>query len=94
MKSKRKTKPSKAEFGNKLWLNGKGQLHRKNGPAVEGIDGRKVWFKNGLLHRTDGPAMVYKDGKKEYWLNNYEYPIEIWFSMLTSKEKQKAIWNM
>jgi hypothetical protein len=46
-----------------------GKLHRVDGPAYEGADGRKRWWLNGKLHRVDGPAVEGADGRKEWWLN-------------------------
>ena len=52
----------------KYWyLNGK--LHRKDGPAVECINGSKHWYQNGQCHREDGPAVEYTNGSK-YWYQN------------------------
>ena len=52
--------------GNKYWYK-KGELHRKDGPAVEHANGSKEWYKEGTLHREDGPAMEYANGDKEWW---------------------------
>jgi len=46
--------------------------HRKNGPAVERIDGVKYWCKNNLLHRIGGPAVELHNNEKA-WLNEGEY---------------------
>ena len=69
------------EFGYfRYYINGK--LHRKNGPAVEGVDGDKLWrdklwFKNGKLHREDGPAMESKkNGYKGWWINDKRHRID------------------
>jgi hypothetical protein len=54
--------------GNKYWyLNG--NLHREDGPAVEGANGTKHWYLNGKLHREDGPAFENSDGNKYWYLN-------------------------
>lgn len=56
------------EVGNKYWyLNGK--LHRKDGPAIERVDGDKYWYINGKLHRDDGPAIEYADGTKHWYID-------------------------
>ena len=53
--------------GSKFWcLNG--QLHREDGPAVEGADA-KYWWLNGKLHREDGPAIEGANGDKSWYLN-------------------------
>lgn len=55
-----------------------GELHRENGPAVECLDGIKIWLKRGKIHRDEsqpcttyptgiGPAVECPDGRKE-WL--------------------------
>jgi hypothetical protein len=54
--------------GDKSWyLNG--ELHREDGPAIEGADGDKYWWLNGKLHREDGPAIEGANGDKYWWLN-------------------------
>ena len=54
--------------GTKYWfLNG--QLHREDGPAVEGASGTKNWYLNGQLHREDGPAIEGANGCKCWFLN-------------------------
>lgn len=40
----------------RYWTNGKGFIHRDDGPAIEYDDGSKVWATNGEYHRLDGPA--------------------------------------
>lgn len=52
------------------WLNDYAELHRENGPAVEGtIDGKPFseWWVKGDLHREGGPAKINADGTKEWW---------------------------
>jgi hypothetical protein len=49
--------------------NEKGELHRVDGPAVEGAAGYQAWYLNGKLHRVDGPAFVYTDGSRAWYLN-------------------------
>ena len=44
-------------------------FHREDGPACEGYDGTKSWYKNGLRHREDGPAYEGAMGIKEWYLN-------------------------
>ena len=57
--------------GNKKWINKNGLYHReeKDGPAVERIDGNKLWYKNGELHREGGPACEYFNGIKYWYIN-------------------------
>jgi hypothetical protein len=51
------------------FINSKGVfiLHRKDGPAVEFVNGTKVWMRFGELHREDGPAMEHATGDVEYY---------------------------
>jgi len=59
----------------KFWhLNG--QLHRKDGPAVEYANGDKAWYLNDKLHREDGPAIENVNGVKFWFLNGVEYTEE------------------
>ena len=51
------------------WHNTAAQLHRIDGPAIEGSNGVKEWFLNGKLHRLDGPAIVWADGGKTWSVN-------------------------
>ena len=54
--------------GYKYWyING--QLHREDGPAIEGADGYKVWYIKGQCHREDGPAVEWADGDKAWYIN-------------------------
>lgn len=57
------------EDGTKQWLLPDGTLHREDGPAQEGADGYKAWYRNGKLHRDDGPAIEYANGTR-YWCRN------------------------
>ncbi len=59
----------------KIYKNESGQLHRLDGPAVEGPGG-KLWYINGFRHREDGPAVEYNDGDKSWYLNDIEYTEE------------------
>ena len=43
--------------------------HRTDGPAVELVNGDKVWFVNGKAHRLDGPAYEYASGEKSWYVN-------------------------
>jgi hypothetical protein len=37
------------KLGTKHWRNSSGQFHRTNGPAIEVVDGGRVWYVNGEL---------------------------------------------
>ena len=52
------------ENGNKIWRNEKGQIHRKNGPAIVRANVDKEWWQNDKLHRIDGPAVEFNNGTK------------------------------
>ncbi len=71
-----------------------GLLNREDEPAVEYANGAKYWYLKGVMHREDGPAVEYKSGKKEWWLNGRYYSQEEWFEQLTTKQKEKFVWNM
>ena len=43
-----------------------GKLHRKDGPAVIGQDGRLEYYQDGQLHRENGPAII-NGTRKEYY---------------------------
>lgn len=59
------------ERGNIFWfINDK--LHRKDGPAIEKVDGYKAWYIDDKLHREDGHAVEYADGSKDFYLNGVE----------------------
>jgi hypothetical protein len=59
--------------GKRIWTNSKGELHRENGPAVEWVDGDKLWYINGKLHREDGPAIELADGTKYWYINGEQH---------------------
>jgi hypothetical protein len=40
----------------------KGKLHRTDGPAVEKVDGRQLWYENRMLHRIYGPSLIWPNG--------------------------------
>lgn len=52
----------------KYWRNSAGQLHREDGPAVEG-DGTRAWYLNGIRHRENGPALEHDslNDTPAYW---------------------------
>ena len=52
--------------GTKSWyLNG--DLHRKNGPAIEWANGDKYWYHKDDLHRKYGPAILKTNGDKHWY---------------------------
>jgi len=53
------------------------ERHRTDGPAIEWIDGSKVWYlMNGERHRTDGPAVENANGNKYWYLNGRRVQME------------------
>jgi hypothetical protein len=68
-----KSKLTIDEDGTKRWKLPNGQLHRKNGPAIERSNGYKAWYLNSLCHRKDGPAVEYIEGSKSWHLNGLKH---------------------
>ena len=60
-----------SSYGNKYYFKDKRMVirHRVDGPAIEYVDGTKVWYVNGKSHRIDGPAFEYSDGSKHWYIN-------------------------
>lgn len=57
-------------FGNRLeYVNGNGDLHREDGPAIEYTNGDLEWWVNGNRHREDGLPAVEYENRKEWWEN-------------------------
>jgi hypothetical protein len=50
--------------------------HRLDGPAIECLDGYKVWYIDGKMHRLDGPAIVYTDGSKEWYIDGKRHRLD------------------
>ena len=61
------------EYGDKVWRNKEGDLHRTDGPAIEYPNSSKVWYQAGKLHREEGAAVEYVNGYKEYWYGGERY---------------------
>ena len=73
--------------GTKEWfLNG--DLHREDGPAIEGTYGTKHWYLNGKRHREDGPASERANGDKYWYLNGEYHREEEYYSKLNPKPKE------
>ena len=85
---------TKNVYGDKIWLNKAGKLHRIGGPAVEYSNGTKYWFYNGKQHRIDGPAVEYSNGDRDWYLRDkYFESKEAFFEALTDKEKEIALFS-
>lgn len=53
--------------GTVCYLDGAGQLHRADGPAVVGNDGTEEWWWHGTYHRDGGPAVVTTAGYRFFY---------------------------
>ena len=54
-------------YGTICYNNDLNQIHREDGPAIEGANGSKWWYRNYQLHRDDGPAVEYAHGNKLWY---------------------------
>lgn len=66
----------------------RGILHRKNGPAVIGLNGYGEWWFEGKKHREDGPALDWKWCEKEWFIHGVQYTEEE-FKLFSVKKKLK-----
>lgn len=77
------------KWGNKIWRNSLGQLHREDGPAIEYANGFKTWYLNGKRHRLNGPAIECFDinWTKEWWVDGVRqsFPIETFVLLKTKR---------
>jgi hypothetical protein len=64
----------KLENKTEYYYNGK--LHREDGPAVEYVNGTKLWYQNGQYHRLDGPACEFTNGDKFWYQNNKRHRLD------------------
>jgi hypothetical protein len=63
-------KPISTPSGEKNYVIHGDVLHREDGPAVVGYNGKKEWWVNGKRHRLDGPAVIKDFGTyKEWWVD-------------------------
>jgi hypothetical protein len=66
-----------SDDGTRTWYNDKGEVHREDGPAIEGRNGDCWWYRNGELHREEGPAIECGNGLYSSWyLNGCQYTEE------------------
>lgn len=79
--------------GAKVWRNKQGQLHRRNGPAVNWFDRSIHWFVNGKRHRLDGPAIEYEDGFKQWHIDGKAYSYEDWKKEVEHLKKLDTIYG-
>ena len=52
-----------------FWYNDKDELHRLDGPAIQGCNGLKAWWVDGKCHRLDGPAIEDCNDLTEWWVD-------------------------
>lgn len=45
----------------------KGEIHRKDGPAVVDFNGNQWWYLNGERHREGGPSVICQNGRKAWY---------------------------
>jgi len=57
------------------YYNSKDELHRLDGPAVEGPRKEKQWWVNDKRHREDGPAVEWDTGSKDWFINGLRHRI-------------------
>ena len=65
-------------YGDTIYHNHLGLLHRVHGPAVILPSGSTMWYMHGKRHRTDGPAVKWTDGDVTWFLNGEEFTEEEW----------------
>jgi hypothetical protein len=81
------------QYGSKEWKL-KGSFHRKDGPAIEWINGYKAWYLYGKRHRIDGPAVIWSNGYKSWYLCGRNYTYGEWFQRLTPKQQYDYLWKL
>jgi hypothetical protein len=85
---------TKNVYGDKIWLNKAGKLHRIGGPAVEYSNGTNHWYQNGQLHRIEGPAVEHHNGYNNWYLRGVGFESkEAFFEALTDEEKSIALFS-
>ena len=59
--------------GNKWYFSNKEmtKLHREDGPAVEYVNGSKLWYRDGKYHRENGPAVELPSGSKLWYRDGH-----------------------
>jgi len=66
-----------------VWMDWNWNIHREEDlPAIEYVNGDRIWYKNGNKHREGNPAVVFKDGHQEWWfegkLHREDGPAILW----------------
>ena len=57
------------QWGDRIYRNPMGQLHREHGAAIEYTNGDNYWYLNDQPHRTDGPAVECANGDMHWYIN-------------------------
>jgi hypothetical protein len=99
--------PEIDKYGIKRWFDADGNIHRADGPAIEDVDGTKIWQKHGLLHRDDGPACEFasgddgwdhenyeRDGNYEWWLNSIYMSFDEWLDEVDISDEDKVMMKL
>ena len=63
------------QWGDRIYRNSVGLLHRIHGPALECANGAKYWYLNGQLHRTTGPAVEWANGGYDWYQNGLRHRV-------------------
>lgn len=63
-------------LGLALFYRESAKLHRVGGPAVENVNGDRMWYENGKIHRVEGPALEYVKGTRVWYKNGKVHRVE------------------
>lgn len=69
------------------------EIHRDFGPAVEEINGTKIWYHSGRKHREDGPAVEYPCGRKKFWVHGVKHTEEEYRQWQKESRKKPYVLN-
>lgn len=83
----------KDEKGAKCWFNSQKQLHRKTGPAMITVDGRKVWLLYGKPFRLWGPTMIEEKKGVKLWLDEDSRPHRVGGAAVDLGDGQKFFFS-
>jgi len=93
------------EFGTKRYFNDEGEHHRLDGPAVESLNGTKVWHINGNHHRNIDISIEYSNrtkfwhfkGKRHRVGGSFSLKYERWFihdEEYAKKDYYNKVWDI
>jgi hypothetical protein len=83
--------PEVDRFGNQIWYNEDGKLHRTDGPAIISANGHQYWYQHDNLYREDGPAQIWPRGDVDWWLNGNMYTFEDWLDIVNISDESKVM---